>query len=90
MPVDDGDELIIGGVVVHSKTTFGGMTNPTDPAYASKVTFFEPGIYPIKVLHWDREQELGIHLYCDLDPKGEVLVDRILLPLMRKSSGPDE
>lgn len=43
MPVDDGDEL-----------TIGGMTNPQDPAYQAAVTFSEPGIYPFQVLHWDR------------------------------------
>ncbi|MCY3019286.1 MAG: hypothetical protein NTW87_09710 [Planctomycetota bacterium] len=90
MPVDDGDELTIGGVVVHSKTTFGGMTNPQDPAYQAAVTFREPGIYPIQVLHWDREQELGIHLYCDMDPKGEILANLVLLPLMRKPSDSDK
>ncbi|MGD0089693.1 MAG: hypothetical protein ABSE73_07215 [Planctomycetota bacterium] len=90
IPVDDGDELKIGGVVVHSKTIPGGMTNPEDPAYQAAVTFVEPGIYPIQVLHWDRENDLGLHLYCDMDPKGEVLGNRILLPLMRKPSDSDK
>jgi len=87
IPVDDGDELAIGGVVVHSKTTFGGMTGLDAPEYAARVTIEEPGIYPVRVLHWDREQELGIHLFSDMDPRGEALGKGVLLPILQSDSG---
>jgi hypothetical protein len=80
--VDDGDEVMIGGIVVHSKTEFGGMVSADAPAYAGRMTFVEPGIYPIRVLHWDREHELGVHLFSNLDPAGEMLDGRVLMPIL--------
>jgi hypothetical protein len=82
IPVDDGDEVTVGGVVVHSKTEFGGMVSADAPAYAGRMTFVEPGIYPIRVLHWDREHELGVHLFSNIDPRGEILDGRVLMPIL--------
>lgn len=70
IPSDDGAELTIGGVVVHSHM-HGGFYAPTMDGYAAKAEFVEPGIYPVKVLFWDRDRDAGIEVYSDVNPAGE-------------------
>jgi len=65
-PVDDGAEVKIGGRVVFYKNDFGGMSADDDPMYAAQMTFSKKGLYSIRVTHWDRGNELGIHIFSDL------------------------
>jgi hypothetical protein len=71
-PCDDGDEVSMGGVVVHARPTFGGITPPEAPENTGHVEFAEKGIYPLKVILYDRDPgSLGIHVFSNLDPKSE-------------------
>ena len=79
VPVDDGAEVKIGGIVVFQKNEFGGMAQFDDPAYAAEVSFAAPGIYPLRVIHWDRGNELGIHILSDI---GNAAGEFTLLPIM--------
>ena len=80
VPVDDGAEVKIGGRVVFYKNEFGGMSADDDPRYAAQMTFSKEGIYSIRVTHWDRGEELGIHIFSDLtSPEPGVFV---LLPIV--------
>jgi hypothetical protein len=81
--VDDGDEVSIGDTVVHTKTTFDVMFDWLDSRYAAKVFIKEPGIYPIRVLHWDRMRELGVHVYGENDPRCEMLEGHPLLSIIQ-------
>lgn len=70
VPCDDGDETSIGGVVVHARPSFGGITDADAPENVGRMEFTEKGIYPLKVILYDRDPgSLGIHVFSDLDPK---------------------
>lgn len=70
VPSDDACELAIGGVVIHTVET-GGMYAATHASYLAQAEFSEPGIYPIKVIHWDKALNCGVEVYSDLEPHGE-------------------
>lgn len=70
VPADDGAELTIGDVVVLSHM-HGGWYGPGWPQYVARAEFAEPGIYPVKVLVWDRDREAGVEVYSDVHPAGE-------------------
>ena len=71
-PCDDGDEVTIGGVVVQARPSFGGVTSPDAPENIGHVEFTEKGIYPLKVILYDRDPgQIGIHVFSDINPKGE-------------------
>lgn len=91
-PVDDAVEIKIGGIVVHTRGPFGGMTPPEGPENVDKVTFSEPGIYPIAVTYYERDGVTGLHVYSDLDPGGEMSADGklVLLPMMTTKLGKGE
>lgn len=91
-PVDDAVEIKIGGIVVHTRGPFGGMTPPEGPENVAKVTFSEPGIYPIAVTYYERDGVTGLHVYSDLDPGGEMSADGklVLLPMMTTKLGKGE
>jgi len=88
IPADDGAELTIGGVTVHSHM-HGGFYAPTMDGYAAKAEFSAPGIYPVKVLFWDRDRDAGIEVYSDVNPAGEAREvggarELTLLPFLQK------
>lgn len=90
IPADDGAELSIGGVVVHSHFK-GGWYGPLDDGYAAKAEFVAPGLYPVKVLFWDRERDCGIEVYSDVNPSAETREvegarELILLPFLTGSA----
>lgn len=88
VPVDDGAEVKIGGVVVYAKNDFGGITSYEDPVYAARVKFMKPGIYPLRVTHWDREKDLGIHIFWGLEEPGKAApAGNVLLPILTTKSG---
>ncbi len=66
VPVDDGAEVKIGGAVVFRKNDFGGMSAFDDPMYSADISFASPGYYPLRVIHWDRGYELGIHILSNI------------------------
>lgn len=49
----------------------GGWYGPGWPQYVAPAEFAEPGIYPVKVLVWDRDREAGVEVYSDVNPAGE-------------------
>lgn len=69
IPNDDSDELTIGGVVVHTVPAGGFMHRTWEP-YLARAEFVEPGIYPVRILHYDMAQHIGIEVYSDLEPHG--------------------
>ncbi len=71
VPADDGGELTIGGVVVHTNSPGSGMYAPTNPMYLTMVAFEAPGIYPLELVFFDKARDLGVMLFSDLDPRGQ-------------------
>lgn len=70
IPADDGAELSIGDVMVHSHF-HGGWYGPLHGGYVGKAEFAEPGIYPVKVLFWDKALHSGIEVYSDVNSSGD-------------------
>ncbi len=90
VPCDDGDETSIGGVVVHARPSFGGITDADAPENVGHMEFTEKGIYPLKVILYDRDPgSLGIHVFSDLDPKSERHANgRNLLTVLKPAAKP--
>ncbi len=84
-PVDDGAEVKIGGQVVLYQKEYGGMFPDADPKYAATVNFSKAGVYAIRITHWDRGQELGIHVYSDLTAAQPGAF--VLLPILTGTGG---
>lgn len=70
VPADDGAELTIGDVIVLSHM-HGGWYGPGWPNYVARAEFAEPGIYPVKVMVWDRDRDAGVEVYSDVNPAGD-------------------
>lgn len=70
VPADDGAELMIGDVTVLNHF-HGGWYGPGWPHYLGRAEFAEPGIYPVKVMVWDRDREAGVEVYSDVNPAGD-------------------
>jgi hypothetical protein len=90
VPADDGGELTIGGVVVHVNSPGSGMYAATHSMYLARATFEKPGIYPLKLVYFDKARDMGVDLYSDVNPRGEFreLGDSpgaglVLLPFMK-------
>ncbi len=87
VPVDDGAEVKIGGKVVFFKNDFGGMGGEEEAKYNAAMSFTAPGIYSIRIIHWDRGDNLGIHILSDMystEPGAFAL-----LPLITRKNGAD-
>jgi hypothetical protein len=91
IPADDGAEISIGGVVVHSHNQ-GGWYGPQNAGYMGRAEFSEAGIYPVEVLYWDKARDAGIEVYSDVNPAGEARdlgggVSLVLLPVLTGPAG---
>lgn len=78
-PVDDDVEISIGERVVHSRGQFGGMTDPNAPENVSTVSFKAAGTYPVKIILYDRDPTLGLEIFSEIDPEGEIHDNGLML-----------
>jgi hypothetical protein len=69
VPCDDACRLTVGGIVVHTSGE-GGLYEAMHPKYLSRAEFFEPGIYPVEMLFYDKARVAGIVAYSNVEPKG--------------------
>ncbi|MBY0522285.1 MAG: serine/threonine protein kinase [Gemmataceae bacterium] len=87
-PCDDQAEVSIGNVVVHSRPGFGAMNSPDAPENVGWASFADAGIYPIKVLFYDRDPgAIGIEVFSDLAPRGELHANGKVLLAVLPSAG---